>query len=284
MINKDLSHTSIIDYLELNGHLPVRVIRGNAWYLSPLRDEKTPSFNVNLFKNMWYDFGIGAGGNLYHLMDQLKEFRIPQSRESLWDVRNIEIKRLAWVDDEKSHINILYTRNLQNKSLLEYLKSRRISIFFARKFAREAYYTVHDKKYYAIAFKNDLGGFELRNAFFKTGSSPKHFTTIPGSVNSKLLVFEGFMDFLSACTYFKRVPQCKCIILNSLSFLPKIEDELARAESISLFFDNDTAGRVATRKIMENHGQVIDRSQTLFSDYKDFNDFLMGKKITQCTE
>ena len=284
MINKDLSHTSIVDYLEINGYLPVRVIRGNAWYLSPLRDEKTPSFNVNLFKNMWYDFGIGTGGNLYKLMDQLKEFRVPQSRGSLWDVRNIDKKRLAQVDDEKSHIKILYTRNIQNNSLLEYLKSRRISIFFARKFAREAYYTVHDKKYYAVAFKNDMGGFELRNAFFKTGSSPKHFTTIPGSDNSKLLVFEGFMDFLSACTFYNKVPKGITIILNSLSFLSKIQEELARAESINLYLDNDPAGREATRKIIENQKQAIDRSQTLFPDHKDFNDYLMGKRVTQHTK
>ena len=34
--------THILDYLEQNDHLPVKVKYGSAWYQSPLRQEKTP--------------------------------------------------------------------------------------------------------------------------------------------------------------------------------------------------------------------------------------------------
>ncbi len=38
--------------------------RGELWYLSPFREETLPSFKVDEAKNLWYDFGAAAGGNV----------------------------------------------------------------------------------------------------------------------------------------------------------------------------------------------------------------------------
>ncbi|WP_436489900.1 CHC2 zinc finger domain-containing protein [Chitinophaga sp. ARDCPP14] len=46
------------------GHLPQIIRNQDYWYLSPLREEKTPSFKVNRQINVWYDHGIAKGGNL----------------------------------------------------------------------------------------------------------------------------------------------------------------------------------------------------------------------------
>jgi DNA primase len=54
----------LIDFLESLGHEPVKVTEGKAWYLSPLRKEKIPSFVVYLSTNSWYDFGINKGGTI----------------------------------------------------------------------------------------------------------------------------------------------------------------------------------------------------------------------------
>src|ERR1700722_8215906 len=54
----------LVDYLATLGHFPKRLNRDDHWYLSPLRDEKTPSFKVKKTPNIWYDHGIGKGGNL----------------------------------------------------------------------------------------------------------------------------------------------------------------------------------------------------------------------------
>jgi hypothetical protein len=54
----------IVDYLSKLGHQPTKIRNVDYWYLSPLRDEKTPSFKVNRKLNRWYDHGIGKGGNL----------------------------------------------------------------------------------------------------------------------------------------------------------------------------------------------------------------------------
>ena len=50
--------------LAVIGHEPEKILRNSYWYISPLRDEKTPSFKVNRTMNHWYDFAEGKGGNL----------------------------------------------------------------------------------------------------------------------------------------------------------------------------------------------------------------------------
>lgn len=37
----------VVDYLEKLDHIPKKIRNNDYWYLSPLRDEKTPSFKVN---------------------------------------------------------------------------------------------------------------------------------------------------------------------------------------------------------------------------------------------
>ena len=41
-------------------------------YLSPLREERTPSFKVDYVRNLWYDFGLGEGGTLLTLVMRLE--------------------------------------------------------------------------------------------------------------------------------------------------------------------------------------------------------------------
>ncbi len=125
----------------------------------------------------------------------------------------------------------------------------------------------------SLAFPNDKGGYELRNAFFKTGSSPKYFTTIPGKDETRVSIFEGFMDFLSCCSYYGRSPKSRTVILNSLSFLQRLEPTLGEFRSIHLYLDNDPAGREATRRLIDRFGQAKDLAQDLYPGCKDFNEF-----------
>jgi DNA primase len=272
----DIKITHIIDYLGAKGFQPVKINSNTALYYSPFREEKTPSFNVSMKKNVWFDFGPGEGGNLVKLVMMLENYSLNEALTNLNGNLHSRLVRELPPFDENEHIRITHTRLLQRRSLTKYLDSRRISLIFSRKYLKEANYTVHHKKYFALAFKNDRGGYELRNEFFKGGSSPKYFTTIPGPDPSRLSVFEGFMDFLSACTYYDQIPVCKTIILNSLSFLPRIESELAIAKIVNLYLDNDTAGRKATQKTLDNHPHAKDWAQIVYPNNKDFNEFLMA--------
>jgi DNA primase len=272
--------THLMDYLNQNGHKPIKIQYGNAWFISPMRQEKTPSFKVHLSRNVWYDFGSGEGGNLIDLVMKLHNTSFRETidligRNSFSPVNYIQ----SCLADESGKIKIDSIQSLSNPVLIQYLKSRAIALPFARLFLKEAFYTVHDRKYFALAFKNDKDGYELRNAFFKTGSSPKYFTTIPGTDNSILNVFEGFMDFLSCCTYYNKIPRFRTIVLNSLSFLPRIDSELEQAREVNLFLDNDSAGIGATQKIVNRDMQVKDWAPVLYPTHKDFNDFLTNSGV-----
>jgi hypothetical protein len=56
---------------------------------------------------------------------------------------------------------------------------------------------MHNKKYFAVGFENNSGGYKLRNKYFKGSSSPKDVTQIRFSGAKGIAVFEGFFSFLS---------------------------------------------------------------------------------------
>ena len=55
------------------GLQPAKPGRKDYWYYSPFRTEKTPSFDVNLSRNVWYDFGEGRGEADRHWRTDLRE-------------------------------------------------------------------------------------------------------------------------------------------------------------------------------------------------------------------
>ena len=60
----EANRIDLVDFLQTLGY-PHQKIRGDDyWYLSPLRAEKTPSFKVARKLNLWFDHGLGKGGNL----------------------------------------------------------------------------------------------------------------------------------------------------------------------------------------------------------------------------
>jgi hypothetical protein len=54
----------LVNYLANLGHQPQKILGNDYWYRSSLRAEKHASFKVNRKKNIWYDFGTGAGGTI----------------------------------------------------------------------------------------------------------------------------------------------------------------------------------------------------------------------------
>jgi len=275
------NQVDLVGYLKVNGHTPTKISFGNAWFRSPLRHEKTASFKVNLARNLWFDFGSGEGGTFIDLVMKMNHVNFKEALGMVGNDNVTFIDHKPEPSEEHSRIKVEGTQPIRHSALIQYLNIRNVSLPIARLFLQEANYTVHGKRYFALAFKNDKGGFELRNAFFKTGSSPKYYTTIPGTDDSKINVFEGFMDFLSCCTYYNTVPGFPTIVLNSLSFLSRIETALQQAREVYLFLDNDTAGKTATQKVKDCCGKVTDWSQIIYPDHKDFNEFIMARKCIQ---
>ena len=67
-------------------------------------------------------------------------------------------------------------------------------------------------------------------------------------------------------------------VLNSVANIQKAIDFLKSHKEIYTYLDNDDAGRKATELIQSIHSTVYNRS-TNYSEYKDLNDYLYGKKL-----
>lgn len=73
----------LVDYLASLGHQPQKVNNQDYWYLSPLRDEKTPSFKVNRKLNVWYDHATGKGGNIIDFGTQYFNYSVAELLQRL---------------------------------------------------------------------------------------------------------------------------------------------------------------------------------------------------------
>ena len=83
----DLKNIGIRQFLAWRGILPKYERNGYDMYLSPLREERTPSFKVDYVQNLWYDFGLGEGGTLLTLVMRLERC---DSREAVRRLQNGE--------------------------------------------------------------------------------------------------------------------------------------------------------------------------------------------------
>lgn len=111
---------------------------------------------------------------------------------------------------------------LANRILLAYLEERCIDTETARKACKEAHFKRNGKNYFAIAFPNISGGYEIRNRYFKACIAPKDISCIISSPESGICyIFEGFMDFLSFRAAFPSLEEGDYIVLNSVSNLQK---------------------------------------------------------------
>ena len=283
---KDAKDIDIVAYMQKLGF--TGKVKGSfVWYCSPFRNEKTPSFSVNQAANKWQDFGTGQHGDVLDLVklvyntDTLGALEILSGskldKSFLFSMANTAPK------EKESGIIINHLQPLVSKALIQYLNERRIPINIARQYTEEAYYTVNNKRFFSIAFRNDKGGYELRNKYFKNCSSPKYYTTFPISGSKQLNIFEGFFNFLSALAFYQvTTPSHNTIVLNSLSFLPHVLPLLTRYEKVNLFLDNDPdseSGQKAAMEVRKQHPNTINHASIIYPDYKDFNDFLTGKKL-----
>ena len=88
-------------------------------------------------------------------------------------------------------------------------------------------------------------------------------------------------DFLSALEYFdQRVPTFPTYVLNSVSNLSRLLNQLGQYARINVYFDRDNAGRDAFGTLQEHNLPVSDRSG-LYQGHNDFNQFLTLSFLNQ---
>ncbi len=273
---------SIRAYLAERGLYPTNDNSRYGLYLSPLREERTPSFKVDYVQNLWYDFGLGAGGSIIDLVMRLERCDFAQAVRFLGSGERtpMVIPLPLPVPPTVPALRLLSDMPLRHPALVSYLSSRGIKPDIAFGYCREVHYAINDREYFAVGFRNDAGGWELRSECFKGGVSPKHITTIDNRSDT-VIVFEGFMDFLSYLSMEKQL-QPDVAVLNSVVNLPKAIPFLDRHATVHTFFDNDEAGCRATADLKRlcPNSSVIDRSH-LYREHKDLNEYWHAKQHRQ---
>lgn len=268
----------MVVYLSKLGYEPAKIRNDDYWYLSPLREEKIPSFKINRKLNRWYDHGLGNGGNIIDFAIVYHNCTIGEFLHKLSGDFSFHqpIFHQSEQSSKEKKINILKDFSISSFALLRYLEQRRIRIDIADQFCREVRYELNDKIYYGIGFKNDSGGYEIRNPYFKASSSPKDITTIKNGAK-EAIVFEGFIDFLSFMAINKNQTEIESdyVILNSTSFFEKARSFMEQHESIRLYLDRDTTGQNYSRYALSLSDKYRDES-SLYKHHKDFNDWVMN--------
>ena len=281
---REAKEIDMVDYLSGLGYKPSKIRNADYWYLSPLRNERTPSFKVNRELNRWYDHGMGKGGNLIDFGIAWHHCTVGELLNKLsgrFSFQKPLLSPLETLHKPEPGITILGDFALTSFGLLRYLSQRHIPVELAGRYCREVRYELNGKIWYGIGFKNDSGGWEIRNSFFKAGSSPKDMTTFKNG-SREAVVFEGFMDFLSFKVLHKNLPEkhLDYVILNSVSFFEKARAFMERHQVIRLFLDRDRAGQNCSWRALSIGAGYIDESG-LYKDFKDLNQWSMNSGRSQ---
>lgn len=273
---------SIVEYLSAIDIHHVKEISGELLYFSPITNERTPSFFVNIAKNVYYDYSSNNKGDVINLVQKLLKNSFQEAVAFLLGFNgnspnppfSFSGKMAVLQPDTTKSIHILNELPLRNTALLDYVNGRGISEYIGKKYLKEIIFKNKDRTYFAVGFKNDAGGYELRNSGFK--GKTKNGITVFNAGTKEVILFEGFFDFLSALQIYEERPlQKTCIVLNSnvnlhLAF-PYITGK------INAFLDNDPAGKAAIRKLLANGYDVADYSERLYPNYKDLNEWINAR-------
>lgn len=288
-----IKQIDLVDYLRAIGFSPTKETNKSAWYHAPYREDRTPSFKVNKDKNIWYDFGTAQSGDiidlaelLYHSKDvsrllKLIEGAVPALAPQIRTPISQSGERLT---ERFRNVQVV---GLNHEALKSYLQSRGIDRAIGECECKEVHYTCHKKEYFAVAFPNNSGGFEIRNPYFKGCIAPKDISIIQKTERLRgrcCCLFEGFMDYLSYLTLVKsgRITEddehMDYIVLNSVSNVSRAIEPIKKYKVIHCYLDNDDAGR---RVVDSLHELLGDKVQDMFAPYplyKDLNDFLRNRK------
>ena len=276
---------SLVDFLHHLGYEPMGRDSKGLWFYAPYRNERKPSFHVNPRKNVWFDFGSGAGGDIFTLAGELcNSTDFIRQAEYIAEKMRMPVSQPYKPEPfiEQPTFEDVKISKLVSPALLSYLANRGIPADIAQRYCVQVDYKLHGKNYYAIGFENSAHGYELRNAFFKGSYPPKHITHIANS-NARCNVFEGFIDFLSA----ERLglnDGNDSVVLNSVANVGKAIPTLAKYPLILCYLDNDTAGRAAVARLRREFGDRVSDKSALYPDHKDLNDYLQSLKPKKSTK
>ena len=275
----------ISHFLRLLGYSPTKQGAQDDWYISPLRDENTASFHVYRDGTRWHDFGEGCGGDIVDLAQCL--FGITSTQEALLKIQevagNVCMNSYLPGKEKNTTSKVRYTGHDYkikvtelSLPLLQYSRKRGINDQTIKRVCSQVYYTVPDgRRFFGIGFPNDKGGWEVRSEIFKGCLGVKAPTSFLNLADAPTVLFEGFFDYLSALQMGWMTGH-NGVILNSVQELDTAMSFFFSGQPLIACLDNDVAGRNATEKLSQRCN-VVDNWVSRFAEFKDLNDFLVGR-------
>ena len=125
----------LADYLQSLGYSPVKQQGNNLWYKSPFRQETEASFKVSVEHNLWFDYGLGRGGNIIALAQELYcsdyvPYLLGKIAEQMPHVRPVSFSfHLQASEPSFQHLKV---KELSHPALLCYLQERGIDTALAK--------------------------------------------------------------------------------------------------------------------------------------------------------
>lgn len=303
MNTEQAKQLSLPDILAKLGHEPKKVTKAGRelWYASPFRNENDPSFHTSFLggKWIWKDFG-DIGGNVIDFVMRYRNTDVKGALGFLDDLYSFTPLFNPYIQKPKaqtpaptpSHeveaasfeLETVLNFGSRAKSIMFYITAERgINADIAKYYLKEVHFKnlQNGKSYFAAGFLNTKNGYEIRNPFFKSTIGEKAISHIDNG-SKTVLVFEGFIDFLSYLTDKKiKHPSDDVIVLNSVSFQEQAADLItAKAyTTICPFFDNDKTGLELTNNYSEQFKHCQFKPQNAFYiNHKDYNAALIERK------
>lgn len=265
-------------------------------YYSPFRDESAPSFAYDQKRNLWFDHGAGYGGDNIELLVRLKGWDFKEAVEYLknfcghnYNMYNRESVGNHTTAEKAGSIEIISVSDRINSlRLCEYASSRGIDLELLNRYCKEITYRNGNNgtTYKSIGFPNNAGGYVLRGPGFK-GVTQSGITTINmhGQLDSKpsskrLLIFEGFFNFLSYLTLNEQEKALgDVLILNSTTNASKAVEYISSHTNAEAYLDNDKTGRKCLSRLQESCPctRFWDASG-LYAEHNDLNEFLISNR------
>lgn len=274
---------SLSGLLEKLGFQPARKSGAELMYHSMLRDhDRTPSLSVNDELGVWYDHGTGKGGNLIDFgLAYWPALSFKEVLVKIWDAAQqaaaFSVQPARSARRRKAlrlpHYQVEAVKPLgSTEAISQYLVHRGVDTVAAG-LLEEVHYLVRDEKqevkhFFAAGHRNESGGWEVRNKYFK-GCLGRKGLTILANDPRKVSLFEGYFDFLS-WKFDNPAAGDTVIILNSVTLLGSAVKVALRYPEIDCYFDHDEAGRNATRELIKALPYASDRS-AIFKGCHDYN-------------
>lgn len=269
---------SIVEYLDKCGYQATNKHGKFRSYYSPIGKESNPSFKVNTAKNRFCDYHSNKSGSILDLVIELEPMvsTLTEAADFLLADNTVKIGRYMPPKIEKKGLEIISVEDIKSQNLIDYfVDGRKIDINVLMKYCKEVSFSFPYGKrpnriYRAVGFENSMGGFELRSSFMKVASAPKSFSKINGIKKTDTVnITEGFVDFLSALSYFKiEAFKNTTYILNGVGQINVLKP-LLQGKKINYFGDSDKAGD----EVLGELANVTDY-RSIYEFYNDFNSYI----------